>query len=179
MNNRCVFLATILVGATVLVPGALPPDADAYALASPSACPAQKNPRAARSVQERSLRCLVEHLRVQRGVRRLSANRALKRAARRKAKDLARCGFSHNACGRSADAWAKRFGYDSASSWRWGETLANGSRHMTAREALKAWLRSAPHRSTLLRRPFEHAGVALRRSGGRDYWVLQLGCHGC
>ena len=36
---------------------------------------------------------------------------------------------------RIADAWAKHFGYDSASSWSWGENLAAG-RRMTARDAV-------------------------------------------
>ena len=38
------------------------------------------------------------------------------------------CGFSHTACGRPADLYARRYGYTAASSWRWGENLALGPR---------------------------------------------------
>lgn len=176
MNNRIVFLAAVV---TVAAIAAVPTNASAYALPSNEACPAQKNPRAAEREQERALACVIDGLRASAGAGRLSSNRKLERAAGRKARDLASCGFSHTACGRPADAWADHFGYDSGSSWRWAENLATGRRGMTARRAVKSWLGSSDHRSTMMDRSFEHIGVGLKRTGSHAYWVIEVGCHGC
>ncbi len=178
MKNRIVALAAGVASVALVAIAASPPDASA-ALPSPKACKAQKNASASKREQERAARCVIDHVRASAGVRRLSTNRALQRAAGRKAEDLAHCGFTHNACGRPADAWARHFGYDSAGSWSWGENLATGPRRMTARTAIKSWLNSSAHRSTLLNGSFEHVGVGLERSGGSAYWVLEVGCHGC
>jgi uncharacterized protein YkwD len=179
VKNRIVPLATAVVAVSIVVVGLVPPSASADLLPSRNACQGQKNARADERQQERALRCVVEHVRLAAGAGRLSAHSALERAAGRKVKDVARCGFTHTACGRAADAWPKHFGYDSASSWRWGENLATGKGRMTAREAVKAWLNSPPHRGTIMQGSYEHIGAAMRRSGNSTFWVLQVGCHGC
>jgi uncharacterized protein YkwD len=178
LKNRIVALAAGVASAATLAVMASPPVASAD-LPSGQVCQAQKNARASEQEQEQALRCLIDHVRARSGVRRLSANKALARAAGSKARDIARCGFTHTACGRPADAWAKHYGYDSAASWGWGENLAAGPRRMTARRTVKSWLNSPPHRATMLRGSYEDVGVALQRSGGHAYWVLEVGCHGC
>ena len=176
MKNRIGPLAAGVASVVLVAIAAIPLQAGAE-MPSRHVCKGQKNAGASEREQERAARCLVDRVRAASGVRKLSTNRALQRAAGHKAGDLARCGFSHNACGRPADAWAKHFGYDSGN-WRWGENLATGSR-MSARDAIRSWLSSAPHRATLLGGSFEHVGVGLERSGGSYYWVLEVGCHGC
>ena len=178
MKNRIVALAAGVTSVAVLAVAATPPLASA-ALPSRQVCKAQGNAHASEHKQERALRCLINRVRAGSGVRGLDANRALGRAARSKARDVARCGFTHTACGRPADAWAKHYGYDSTPSWGWGENLAAGSRRMTARRTVKSWLNSPPHRATMLQGSYEHIGVALERSGRHAYWVLEVGCHGC
>ena len=177
MKNRIVALAAVVATVALLAVAAAPPEATAE-LPSRQVCKAQKNPRAGLREQERAARCVIDHVRASAGVGRLSTNRALQRAAGHKAQDLARCGFTHDACGRPPDAWAKHFGYDSGD-WSWGENLATGPRRMTARRAVKSWLSSAPHRETLLQRSYEHIGVGFKRDGGSAFWVLEVGCHGC
>ena len=178
MKNRIVPLVAASA-VTVLAVALTPTGASADLLPSRDVCPAQKNTHADKREQEQALRCLVDYARVHSGTHRVSSNSALERAAGRKAKDLAACGFTHTACGRAADAWPKHFGYFSGSGARWGENLATSSRRMSAREAVKGWLSSSAHRGTLLGGGFEHIGSAMRRSGGNTYWVLQLGCRGC
>lgn len=144
------------------------------------ACPGQQNPRAPEPRQEDGMHCLVQHARSQAWVGSVSSQRALERAAGRKAGDVVHCGFSHTACGKPADHYVHQFGYSSGNSWQWGENLAWGNGPTgTARSVLKAWLQSEPHRQTLLSGVYEHVGLGLKRSGGRSYWVLQLGCRGC
>ena len=110
------------------------------------------------------------------------SSRALERAAGRKVGDLFDCGFSHTACGRSFDTYPKRFGYASGTSWKLGENLAWGRRDKgSARRVLKAWLRSPPHRATMLDGSFEDIGIGLRRgrfngSSNAAVWVLEIGC---
>ena len=129
--------------------------------------------------------CLINYARAHAGAGRVSPQRELEKAAGRKAGDVMRCGFSHNACGRPADTYARRFGYMGASSWSWGENLAWGRGDLgSARNILKAWLNSPPHRSTMLTGSFEHLGLGLKRgtfSGHSNVavWAMQVGCHGC
>jgi hypothetical protein len=145
-------------------------------------CPGQQNIKASERAQEDAMRCLIDHAR--------SAStksfRSLERAAGRKAGDILDCGFSHTACGRPFDAYAKRFGYAAGTSgWKLGENLAWGKRKRgSARQVFKAGLASPPHRSTLLDGSFEHVGIGLKRgrfsgSSRAAVWVLQIGCRGC
>ena len=174
---------TMLLGCVfIVVVAALPATAQGGIVASEASCPGQQNTHASERKQEHAMRCLIDHARSAS----TKSHRALERAAGRKVGDLFDCGFSHTACGRSFDTYPKRFGYASGTSgWRLGENLAWGKRDRgSAREVLKAWLDSPPHRETLLDGSFEHIGVGLRRghfNGSADaaVWVLVIGCRGC
>jgi len=181
--NRSRRIKASLAGcALALALAALPAAAQAGKIASPASCPGQQNVHAPEREQEQAMRCLIAHARS--GPAR--SNRALERAAGRKVGDIFDCGFSHTACGRPFDSYARRFGYPSGTSgWQLGENLAWGKRKRgSARQVLKAWLNSPPHRATLLDRSFEHIGIGLRRgsfggSAKSAIWVLEIGCRGC
>ena len=105
------------------------------------------------------MRCLINYARNHTGSSGLGSSKSLERAAGEKAGDVMRCGFSHTACGNPADLYARRYGYTAASSWQWGENLAWGRGDRgTAREIMRAWLNSPPHRETMLRGSFDDAG---------------------
>lgn len=176
MTLRWTAICALLVACTAAAALA-PPSAGASLLAARSQCSGQQNVRAPERKQEDALRCLIDHARSQRA----KPNRALERAAGRKAGDVVRCGLSHTACGRPFDSYAKRYGYASGTSgWRLGENLAWGKgKRSSARRAMKAWLGSPPHRQTMLSGAFEHYGIGLKRGGFGGVWVLQLGCRGC
>ncbi len=148
-------------------------------------CPGQQNVNAPEPQQEDAMVCLINYARAHAGVGRVTPQKDLEQAAGRKAGDVMRCGFSHTACGRPADLYARRFGYIGGASWSWGENLAWGRGGLgTARNILRAWLNSPPHRETMLRGSFEHLGIGLKRGpfNGHKHaavWVLELGCHGC
>jgi len=161
-------------------------EASAAGLVAPlSECKAQKNIKAPEREQEDAMRCLINYARSHSGSGSLGASRSLERAAGQKSGDVMQCGFSHTACGRPADLYARRYGYASASSWAWGENLAVGrGKRGSARKVMKAWLHSPPHRDAMLRGSFDDAGIGLKRgrfSGHRNMavWVLELGCQGC
>lgn len=175
-------LRSLVFGCTLLaiiVPAA---GAQADLVAPPDSCQGQQNTDASERTQEDALRCLIDHARSAS----TKSNRALERAAGRKVGDIFDCGFSHTACGRSFDTYAKRYGYASGTSgWKLGENLAWGKRKRgSARQVLKAWLGSPPHRETLLNGSFEHVGIGLKRghfngSAQSAVWVLEIGCRGC
>ncbi|MQA74583.1 MAG: hypothetical protein GEU88_09635 [Solirubrobacterales bacterium] len=174
------------LAATLLVAALAPSSAEAKLVAPHSKCAGQQNAKAPGAKQERALRCLIEYARRHAASGKLRPKSSLERAAGRKASDVMDCGLSHTACGKPADLYPKRYGYTSgASSWQWGENLAWGKRRKgTARQVLKAWLGSPPHRAAMLDRSFEHLGIGLRRgsfSGSRRaaVWALELGCRGC
>jgi uncharacterized protein YkwD len=159
--------------------------AAARLVAPRSQCPGQQKIKEPEPVQEKAMRCLINYARSQVGAGNVRSDNSLEKAAGRKAGDVMRCGFSHTACGRPADTYARRFGYMTAPSWSWGENLAWGRGKLgSPRNILIAWLNSPPHRETMLNGSFEHLGVGLKRGsfGGHAnaaVWVLELGCHGC
>ena len=131
------------------------------------------------------MRCLINYARNHSGTPAINRRRRSSSAAEGQGRRRDACGFSHTACGRPADLYARRYGYTSASSWQWGENLAWGrGKRGTPRQILKAWLNSPPHRATMLRGSFNDAGVGLRRGGfsgnqNASVWALEVGCHGC
>lgn len=165
------FLVGARAGASLVAPG--------------SKCDGQRNINASEREQEDAMRCLLNYARKNARAGALKSNRALERAAGRKAGDVMRCGPSHTACGRPADAYAHAYGYTRGVSWVWGENIGWGrGDDGSARGVFKDWLQSGPHRDTMLRGSFEHMGIGLRRGSfqGRKnsaVWVLQLGCQGC
>ena len=174
------FIGFVTAAAMLLV--AVNP-AHARLVAPRSKCPAQGKVRAPEPQQEKAMRCLINYARSHAGVGHVSDQKSLEKAAGRKAGDVMRCGFSHTACGRPADTYARRFGYFSAPSFTWGENLAWGRGNLgSPRMILKAWLNSPPHRETMLSGMFEHMGIGLKRGSFSGHanaavWVLELGCH--
>ncbi len=143
-------------------------------------CGAGVDRKAPQRAQEKAMRCLISKLRDRAGIRRLSSDKRLERAAGMKARDVKRCGFSHTACGLPADQRADQTGYIGGRSWKWGENLALGKRRRgTAKAIFRAWMNSPPHRQTMLTGAFEDLGIGLRGGGKTAVWVLQVGCHGC
>ena len=148
---------TVLLAVGVLAATATT-EASAAGLVAPlSECKAQKNIKAPERQQEDAMRCLLNYARSHSGSGSLGASRSLERAAGQKSGDVMHCGFSHTACGRPADLYARRYGYASASSWAWGENLAGRPRQARQRaqgpEGLAA-LAAAPGRDAarILRR---------------------------
>jgi uncharacterized protein YkwD len=184
ISSRSRALATAVIAAiaavTVLLVSISP--AQARLVAPRSKCPGQAKVRAAEPQQEEAMRCLINYARHQAGVGSVSDQKSLEKAAGRKAGDVMRCGFSHTACGRPADIYARRFGYMTGS-YSWGENLAWGRGSLgSPRMILKAWLNSPPHRETMLNGTFEHLGLGLKRGSFDGHanaavWVLELGCH--
>ena len=183
-GNRAI---TAMVALAVMIAiGALAASTASAGLVAPrSQCKGQQNQRAPEPQQEDAMRCLINYARHHAGSGGVSSDRTLERAAGRKAGDVLRCGFSHTACGRPADLYPRRYGYMKASSWAWGENLAWGrGGNGTAREILKAWLASGPHRETMLRGSFDDLGLGLKMGSfgsakRASVWVMQVGCRGC
>src|SRR5262245_31075007 len=126
--------------------------AAANLVAPGSKCPGQQNTHASEHDQQKAMLCLINYARRHANSGGVNSNHELERAAGRKAGDVMRCGFSHTACGNPADLYAHRFGYTGGGSWSWGENLAWArGRGGTARNTLKDWLNSPPHRYTMLR----------------------------
>ena len=96
-----------------------------------------------------------------------------------KIEQIERCGvFDHAPCGGSASAVATRVGYSGA----FGENLYIGEGALgSAREALKEWLASRPHRENLFSKNWRVHSLYAAHVGeldgfvGATVWVLQFG----
>ncbi len=134
-------------------------------LAPAGVCRAAEDPNASPAAQIRAVSCLLNWARARAGFRRLERRSALQRAATLKGRRVASCGqFSHTPCGSSVTASVKASGYR----YGWfGEIMFAGTwRRVSAREVVKTWLDSPPHRANVLRRQFRHVGVAPVRAPG-------------
>jgi uncharacterized protein YkwD len=159
--------------ACVAIPGAallLGPVAAASACAGAGAPPTKATiARAAGAVA-----CLVNAERARHGLAPLRAVGMLSSAAGAHSRDMVRRHyFSHTGPGGSTPARrVARTGYlHGARSWAVGETIAWGSGRLATPAALvRGWLRSPPHRKTLLDARFRDlgVGVALGSPGGSD-----------
>jgi uncharacterized protein YkwD len=124
--------------------------------------------------------CLHQSARRRRGLPPLRLSLRLVGAARAKGADVARCGFSHTACGHSVEYRVVRSGY------RWthvGENLAWGTGSLGRPYAIfSAWIRSPGHRANILDPTFRDLGIAVRRGtfAGRPdaaVWVAEFARH--
>jgi uncharacterized protein YkwD len=122
--------------------------------------------------------CLHDYARHQAGLPSLHVSATLMQAAWAKSDDLARCGFSHSACGHPFSYRADWAGY------RWtrlGENIAwgTGSPLPSARVIFAAWLRSGDHRANILDPAFRDIGVGSRlgtlAGTGARFWVTEFG----
>ncbi len=135
-------------------------------LASPVVCPNQLDTGLAKAAKIKAIRCLLNEARKERGLRRVSWNRKLDRAAALKLRDNVRCDeFSHTACGKPFISVFNRSGYvaSATGSYSVGENLAWGQGVMgTPRSIVLAWLRSNGHRHNLFSSEWREGGVAYR-----------------
>jgi uncharacterized protein YkwD len=149
-------------------------------LAPERVCPGGEERDAPPAAQERTMVCLLNWARSQRGLPALPVNPVLSQAARLKALDIEVCeDFAHEACGKDADAVAEAVGYRGGA---WGENLYAGSSVLgSPRVAVDRWLNSTGHRENLFREEWSEQGVALRAApsfrGAEDValWVSHFG----
>lgn len=161
MPRRSALLAALASAA--LAAGA----AAAPAHAGQSACAASHLEPSADNVEqvERSVLCLLNAERTQRGLPRLKSNGRLASAADKHSKDMVRRDFfSHDSPGgTSPSARVKQTGYLSgARGWSVAENIAWGTGHYaTPRETVESWMKSAGHRANILHRSFEEIGIGV------------------
>jgi uncharacterized protein YkwD len=148
-------------------------------LAPVNACPGSESAEGSLAERNRGLVCLVNYARKRARLSALRRSSLLSRAAGRKGRDLAGCGeFSHTPCGARATAATTAAGYRFRS---WAENLFWGTGELaTAREAMRRWLLSPPHRANLLAQNAREVGVALlsvpsyQGHTAVSLWVLQV-----
>lgn len=150
-------------------------------LASPTACPGQTDTRRSVDDQERTMRCMHNHVRSKRGLPHLSTRSGLTSAAGWKSADILRCQeFAHEACGRDTFYWTRRSGYASGC-WGAGENIAWGSGSLgSVRAVMSAWLHSDPHRHNMFKASYRDKGVGLVKGTFKGYpgaqvWTAQFG----
>lgn len=177
----------LLAGALFLLPGSeigATDQASAASLIAPeSTCPdlPASGGKAAMNRARNSMICMVNHAREKKGLSRYRTHSRLHWSAKRKARDILQCGFSHSACGRPFDFWIQKTGYLGEGGWATGENIAWGSGAIGGvRSIFIAWMKSKGHREAILDRSFKHVGAGViegRFSGlpGARIWVLHFG----
>jgi uncharacterized protein YkwD len=147
-------------------------------LAGEAVCPGGERTDLPPKSQLRTVACLVNFARQQRGLHLLSLAPRLDVASARKAQAILRCGsFAHDPCGGGWERSITSTGYVGA----FGENLYLASGAFAApRPTVDAWLNSAPHRENLFAARWRAQGLAvlLGRFGvhGRvAVWVNVLG----
>lgn len=175
MRSRgiAVLLAASALGVLALTPSAA---------AARATCPGQDKADAGATAQEKTMLCLVNQARKQRGLDPLAAPRSLAQAAGRKSADILRCDeFSHEACGRDFTYWIERSGYEGC---RMGENIAYGSGSFaTPRSIFRMWMNSSGHRRNILG-SYTDIGIGLQvgtleGNGGAHVWTQQFGSRDC
>ena len=134
-------------------------------LAPARACAASDDAAAGGAAQARAITCLLNWARARDRRGRLTQRPALRRAAALKGEQVASCvQFSHTPCGTSVTAAVRAAGYRYSS---FGENLFAGSwGQVSARDVVRAWLQSPPHRANLLHPGFRDVGAAPARAPG-------------
>jgi uncharacterized protein YkwD len=176
MTRRGIAVLVSMVAFGALLLAVAPP------AAARAACPGQDDANASFTVQEKTMLCLVNQARKQRGLGPLVAPSSLARAASRKSGDILRCDeFSHEACGREFTYWIERMGYEGC---RMGENIAYGSGSFaTPRSIFRMWMNSSGHRRNILG-SYDDIGIGLQigsleGNGGAHVWTQQFGSRDC
>jgi uncharacterized protein YkwD len=122
---------------------------------------------------EKRIRACANRQRRLHGIAPVRASRALGRAARLHARNMARRAFF-----RHDDPWGRspgdRIALFSSRPWSWGENIAAGQR--SARSACRAWMHSPGHRRNILDPGFKRVGGGFARGGPYGtYFVMDLG----
>jgi uncharacterized protein YkwD len=167
----------------------LPPRSSAALLSAVAVALASAGPGGARNAflapagycggtRVQAMLCLHDYARHQAGLPSLRTTETLMRAASAKSADIARCGFSHSACGNPFSFRVDWAGYH----WtRFGENIAYGagSPMPSARAVFSAWLRSTEHRSNILDPAFRDIGIGSRpgtfEGESARFWVAEFG----
>lgn len=161
-----------------------PDRAEAATLIAPAKiCPNHKAGGGAKAMAKarQSMTCMVNYARARKGLRQYRVQRQLTWSAGKKARDILRCDFSHEACGRKFDFWIRRSGYLGEGGWATGENIAWGSGYLgNVRNIFIAWMKSKGHREAILSGSFTDvgAGVVSGTFSGFDgarIWVLHFG----
>lgn len=157
--QRPIALLTVVCAAAALAaPGA--------ASAAGSCAHADAEPRqASRADFARATVCLLNHKRQRYGLRRLSGDRRLSRAAHRHNLDMVRRSYFAHVSRRGRDVGDRlaATGYTRGARW-WmvGENLAWGAgSRSTPRRIMSAWMNSPGHRANILNSRFREIGIAV------------------
>jgi uncharacterized protein YkwD len=150
-------------------------------LVAPASAPAAAADKCADSLDEPtdatladaadSVACIVNAERTRRGLRALTRDPDLGRAARRHASDMVRRSyFSHvSPGGATLGDRLRAAGYGPARDWRAGEALGWGTGSLATPNALvDEWLDSPPHRRIVLDSGFRELGVGIAAGAPRD-----------
>jgi uncharacterized protein YkwD len=148
-------------------------------LAPPSACKSEVDTAS----EERTMICLLDWARAQRGLKPLRVVYPLNRSSILKALAIARCGdFSHTPCGKSFADTFDAVGYRGPVATSYGENIAWGAGAAgSARVVVSGWLNSPHHRENLFSPDWAEQGVAVlplaRFLGSKnvEIWVSQFG----
>lgn len=149
-----------------------------------SVCPGGDDAAAPVADQQRTMVCLVDYARKQRGLAPLALSSTLLGSAALKSRDIAACErFAHDPCGTGSRRVFELVGYGAGtSSWGTGENLALVSANAaTPRYVMNGWLNSDPHREDLFEPNWREQGVSLlphaRVDGHEDVniWTSHFG----
>ena len=133
-----------------------------------------------------SVVCAINRQRRRHGLAPLSAQRQLRKAGGRYARDMvARHFFSHVSPGGPHDGRpAAEGGYISGGTFSIGEALGTGSgADATPARTVRAWMNSPPHRALLLSPAFREVGIGVMPGspfggGGAATYVAEFGARG-
>jgi uncharacterized protein YkwD len=148
-------------------------------LADEQTCPGGEDANAALQEQVRTMVCLIDYVRQERGLAPLTISPLLSASSRLKGDEIARCKvFAHAPCGGDPHEVAVQAGYVGG----WGENLeiADG-RFGAPRVALDGWLNSPGHRENLFRPEWRvHSLYVVRLTDFPGYhdptlWVSEFG----
>ncbi|MEA2454362.1 MAG: hypothetical protein QOI45_624 [Thermoleophilaceae bacterium] len=159
MSHSLPRLVVVVLAVVVVSLLAAPAAMAEQACASANATPASATKR---QILHATL-CELNRERAHHGLRRLTLNKKLSRAARRHARDMARRNyFSHDTLGGGSFVDRIRAeGYlKDAHSWVVGENLAWGSRGLSRpRVIMRMWMNSDGHRANILNASFREIGI--------------------
>jgi uncharacterized protein YkwD len=112
-----------------------------------------------------AVRCLLNDIRRDRGLRKLRGNRLLRIAAKRHSVDMNRRNFFDHVAPGGLDMVARivRAGYlRSGMHYTVGENLGWGQSSLaTPRAMVRAWMESPGHRANILQRRWKHVGIGI------------------
>lgn len=138
-----------------------------------------------RRANERTLLKLVNHARVQRGLKPVAISAALQRAALSHSRDmLARGYFGHSSLsGASVKTRAGRAGYNvtGRASWAVGEVIAWGTSYSSTPESVfRGWMQSSAHRRVILCTRWRDVGIGcacgtFRGTSGAVMYTVDFG----